>query len=90
MKIYINIFSKYKIFFFINFKIKKKIKLFIIIKNKILYYFKIKKNLFYKNNKNNLLLLIHKCRLPLIKHSFKHFIKINHNSILENKINEIF
>ncbi|WMC19186.1 MAG: hypothetical protein NVS84_00665 [Candidatus Carsonella ruddii] len=90
MKIHIYFYSKYKFFFFFNFKINNILKIYIIIKKKIIKYFKIKNNLFYKNFKNNLILLIHNCNILNIIHSIKHFIKINHNSILENNFNDIF
>ncbi|WMC20377.1 MAG: hypothetical protein PNH44_00665 [Candidatus Carsonella ruddii] len=90
MKIFIFVYSIYKNFFFIFYKIKSNLKIHIVIKKIKFKYFKIKNNLFYKNLKNNLIILIHNCNIAYIIHSIKHFMKINHNSILENNFNDIF
>ncbi|XZR52510.1 MAG: hypothetical protein ACM3Q7_00655 [Candidatus Carsonella ruddii] len=90
MKIYIYVYSIYKIIIFLLFKVKKKIKIYIILKKKTIKYFKIKNNLFYKNLNNNLITIIHNCNIINIIHSIKHFLKINHNSILENNFNDVF
>ncbi|MFI4883619.1 MAG: hypothetical protein ACH6QQ_00155 [Candidatus Carsonella ruddii] len=89
MKIYINIYSNYKIKILFKFKIKYKLKIFIIIKKNKLKYYLIKNILLY-NIKNNLIINIHCCDNIMVKHSFKHLFKINHNSILENKLNVFF
>ncbi|WP_436068814.1 hypothetical protein [Candidatus Carsonella ruddii] len=90
MRIFILIYSFYKFFFFFNFKIKNNLNILVIIKKKKINYFKIKKNLFCKYLKNNLIILIHNCSILNFTHSIKHFVKINHNSVLENNFNDIF
>ncbi|WMC19783.1 MAG: hypothetical protein NVS86_00660 [Candidatus Carsonella ruddii] len=90
MKVYIYIYSIYKIIVIFFFRIKNNLKVYIIIKKKKIKHFKIKDNLFYKNLKNNLIILIHNCNIINIIHSIKHFFNINHNSVLENNFNDIF
>ncbi|MFI4878749.1 MAG: hypothetical protein ACH6QP_00640 [Candidatus Carsonella ruddii] len=89
MRIYIHIYSNYKVKILLSFKIKNRLKLSIIIKkNKLKYY--LIKNIFLYNINNKLIINIHCCKNKIIKHSFKHLFKINHNSILENKLNVFF
>ncbi|WP_433928025.1 hypothetical protein [Candidatus Carsonella ruddii] len=92
MKIYIKIYSYYKIKLNIKFKIKFKLKIIIIIKKKTIDYFNCNKTLFCNNyyKKINLIMIKHYCNFINFNHSIKHFFKINHNSILEYKINVIF
>ncbi|ATX33543.1 hypothetical protein CUN91_01115 [Candidatus Carsonella ruddii] len=92
MKVYIQIYSFYKLKFLIKFKTKNILKIIIIIKKKTFNYFNHKKILFCNNyyKKKKLIMIIHFCNFIFFNHSIKHFLKINHNSIIENKINDIF
>ncbi|XOD38900.1 MAG: hypothetical protein ACAF48_00675 [Candidatus Carsonella ruddii] len=92
MKIYIQLYSFYKLKILIKFKIKIILKIIIIIKKKTIDYFNCKKTLFCNNyyKKINIIMIKHNCNLKNFNHSIKHFFKINHNSMIENKVNEIF
>ncbi|AGS06608.1 hypothetical protein V7Z22_00670 [Candidatus Carsonella ruddii] len=85
------IYSRYKMSINIKFKIKNVKTILIIIKKKKLIFYNFKKSIFFNNlnNKNDIIFYLHNCK-KIVFHSIKHFLKINHNSILENKINEIF
>lgn len=89
MKIYIKIYSIFKNNIKIKIKIKIKFIVFIIIKKRINKYFFLKKTLFFKNN-IKIIILFHVCNILNFNHSIKHLMKINHNSILEKKINDLF
>ncbi|BCG49334.1 hypothetical protein [Candidatus Carsonella ruddii] len=85
------IYSQYRVLIKIKFKIKIVKTILIIIKKKKINFYNFKKIIFFDslNNKNDIVFYLHNCKKNVF-HSIKHFLKINHNSILENKINEIF
>lgn len=85
------IYSRYKVLIKIKFKIKIIKTILIIIKKKPMNFYNFKKIMFFNslNIKNDMIFHLHNCKKNVF-HSIKHFLKINHNSILENKINEIF
>ncbi|BAF35128.1 hypothetical protein CRP_097 [Candidatus Carsonella ruddii PV] len=97
MKIYILVYSLFKIKINIKNKNKKKKKIIIIIKkNKFIKYFKIKNSFFISNlikkKKviNEIIILKHYCKNKLLLHCFKHFFEKHHNSYIEVKINDLF
>ncbi|AFP83583.1 hypothetical protein [Candidatus Carsonella ruddii] len=97
MNLCLIIYSKKKFLIYLKIKMNKKKIILIIIKNNfILKYFNINNNFFYKNNiknnffEKNFIIINFNCLLLNIIHCLKHFFKKNHNSIIENILNDLF
>ncbi|AFP84325.1 hypothetical protein [Candidatus Carsonella ruddii] len=97
MKIYILIYSLFKIKIKIKNKIVKNKKIIILIKKiSFINYYKIKNSFFISNlikkkkNINKIIIIKHFCKNKMFLHCLKHFFKKHHNSYIENKINDLF